>query len=502
MQAPDLAAAIAARYGAVVAPGVTVQRIAPGVSSRPLPIWDPARNALVVPDWKEQEKARRAASVKRTRAASRKTKAQDKADLAKLVELHEAGASTTAIAQACGISEGYCRSLLARMGRKANPDPAHAVAAKARLGRMRAAWVARQSERRAERDALILSLVAQGRDIDAIARATGMKVGQHLRRMLSALAPDYAAAYSWPVKGKPVQRKAQSRAEAQAERIRALVAEGAGIERIAAELGMKPARHLRRVILKAAPGFGQGQDHRTNLDERDRMVARLYPDLSKPQMVERLGLTLGQITAAIKRARAAGLLPPADAVAPPKREKRRRSGLVYNGDRSARILDLHRQGLTIEAIMAETGLKRDPIKRVLWAAGESVRNERSTVAAARLAELPDLVARGLDGQAIADRWGVTLGTVYQVAHRACVSLTNRPVPHNRGVVAPKVAARRELVRALVLRGFRHVEMIEMLKISHATLSSDIKALGLSGKSPNSQANRKAARAAAADRRAA
>lgn len=473
----DLAAQIAARYGASVAPGVTVQRVPMGQSARPLPVWDAAKNKLITPDWQDQLRSRKTASVRQSQAAARKTKAEDAAALQKVIDLHGAGATNANIARACGISESYCRSILSRNGLVAHRDPAHQ---KQSGQRRQAARIAAQKGQSARRSALILSLVDQGADLAAIARATGLRNGDNLRRIVAKLAPAFAAALRGP-----------SRAELRDSRIRALVAEGAGVERIGAALGVKDGRHLRRLIRRAVPGFATLPNHQTDLAERDRLVVQLYPTTSKPVMAEKLGLTLSQVTAAIRRARAAGLLPSVAEAAPPKRQKRRLKGIVYHGDRNARILDLQRQGATIEAIMADTDLTRDRVARVLWAAGESVRNARSSAAAQRVSELPDLIAQGLHGQAIADRWGVTLATVYQIAHRAGVSLTNRAKPHNRGEVTPEVAARRELVRNMVLRGVKQADMLPILKISHATLSTDIKALGLSGQSLYAQPPRKA-----------
>jgi AraC-like DNA-binding protein len=485
---------IAARYGATVARGVTVQRLPIGASARPLPVWDGKK--LIVPDWQEQRKALQASGVRRARAKAKVAKAEDDAMLQRLLDLHAAGATNAVIAQACGISESYCRAMLSRNGRTANRDPAHTLAA---MERRRAAGQAAFKAKTARRHAQIAQLAAEGASLQAIADATGLTHGQHLRRLVAKLAPDQAARFRAPPAPCAPRR---SQAEVKAERIRALVKDGAGIERIAAELGMKPGRHLRRMINRAVPDFTPGPGYRTDLAERDRLVVRLYPDMCKAAMAEKLGLTEAQITAAIKRARAAGLLPKVADAPPPKRVKRRPKGLIYHGHRNDQILDLHRQGWLIEAIVAEVGLTRDRVARTLWAAGERVRNERTSKMAGRLAELPDLIAQGLDGAAIAARWGVTLGTVYQIAHRAGVSLTGSTAPHNRGAVSPRVAARRERVRGLFLKGMLQVDMLDLLKVSHATLSSDIKALGLSGQSPNSLANRKAASAASTERRAA
>ena len=73
---------IAARYGVAVSPDIVVRRIAPGVSSRPLPIWDAAKNQLVVPGWKEQREAERLASIKRSKLARSRAKTTDAAALA------------------------------------------------------------------------------------------------------------------------------------------------------------------------------------------------------------------------------------------------------------------------------------------------------------------------------------------------------------------------------------------------------------------------------------
>jgi AraC-like DNA-binding protein len=485
---------IAARYGATVAPGVTVQHLPIGASALPLPVWDGKK--LIVPDWQEQRKALQASGVRRARAKAKVAKAEDDAMLQRLLDLHSAGATNAAIAQACGISESYCRAMLSRNGRTANRDPSHQAAV---VERRRAAGQAAFKAKTARRHAQITQMARDGASLQAIADATGLTHGQHLRRLVAKLAPDQAARFRAPPAPRAPRR---SQAEVKAERIRALVKDGAGIERIAAELGMKPGRHLRRMINRAVPDFTPGPGYRTDLAERDRLVVRLYPDMCKAAIAEKLGLTLGHITASVKRARAAGLLPQVSEAPPPKRIKRRPKGLVYHGHRNDQILDLHRTGLTIEAIMAEVGLGRNSVARVLWAAGESVRNERCSKMAARLAELPDLIAQRMDGAAIAARWGVTLGTVYQIAHRAKVALNGRKDPHNRGAVSPKVAARRELVRGLFLKGMLQVDMLDLLKVSHATLSSDIKALGLSGQSPNSLQAKKAARDAKGERRAA
>ena len=107
---------IAARYGVAVAPGVTVQRIAPGVSSRPLPVWDEAKNQLIIPDWKTRKEAHKVAAIKRSAAARRRGQALDAAHEARLRDMHAQGWRVPAMAVALDVGEAQCRALLARLG--------------------------------------------------------------------------------------------------------------------------------------------------------------------------------------------------------------------------------------------------------------------------------------------------------------------------------------------------------------------------------------------------
>lgn len=185
---PDLVAAIAARYGASVAPGVAVQRLAIGASSRPYPVWDEAKNTLVVPDWKEQKAARQRAGVKAGQVKARRERADQTERLQKLCALHDAGARVPAMAAALGISKDYVYALLSRMGRKMERDPEQFVGSARRMIEGRRALMEAQA---AERSARIVALVAAGADEAAIRAALGIADRDWCRKLIRRAVPDF-----------------------------------------------------------------------------------------------------------------------------------------------------------------------------------------------------------------------------------------------------------------------------------------------------------------------
>lgn len=362
----DLVAEIAARYGASVKPGATVQRIATGVSGRPLPYWD--GKTLVVPDWKEHQAAAIRASWRQGRRAGGQAQAKRSERMQKLCEMHDAGARVPAMAAALGISRDYVYSLLSRLGRKMERDPAQYVGS--------------------------------------------------AKRMIAARKEQQAAS-----------------AHARCEMIRGLAARGASEAEIAEAIGVRDRNGCRKLIRRAVPDFP--------------FVSRRRGPAPKP---------------ADQRAKA--------------------QARIIHQARNAEILRQHRDAATVETICDAMGLRRLVVVRVLLKAGEVPRYAVEAVYAAQLAELPDLVARGMKTPAIAARWGKTVKAVHVMASRSGVSL--RPTvgaPHNKGKVSETVARRREWIAAMVRRGAGDAEMLKVLKIHGSTLSADIKALGLSGTRP-------------------
>ena len=480
---PDLAAAIAARYGASLSPGTVVQHCATGQSARPYPVWDEGKQALIVPDWKEQAAARKRVGIRASAAARRRGKAMDEALVARLRDLHASGASAPAMAAALGLPDHAVRTLLGQLELKLErvaPGP---------------------TPQTLERIALITTLIAQGRSRAAIAKAAGFAEMKYLaqfvhRSMPGAVLPAVARRSAAPARLPGAPRVSGPPRQLRADQIRAMVSAGHSLDRIGAELGITCHAYLRRSVKAAVPGIviptraAVAVAVAGDFADRDATVKALLPDFSLGQIADRLGLTRSQIAASVKRLRACGAVAPASANTPRRRNGGRRAGVKVHVERNARILALHSGGATVEAIMAETGLSREVIKRVVKRSGDSIRNDRSTVPALLLSQLPDLVAKGMTGQQIADLWGRKLSYVYALASRAKVPLNGTLRAHNSGTVTPRVAARRKQIAAMITAGMTHAKMLEILKINQSTLSYDIKAAGVSGTSAYTLSRRK------------
>lgn len=483
---PDLAAAIAARYGASLSPGTVVQYCATGQSARPYPVWDEGKQALIVPDWKEQAAARKRVGIRASAAARRRGKAMDEALVARLRDLHATGASAPAMAVALGLRDHAVRTLLGQFGLKVErvaPGPTPQTVA---------------------RIALISGMIAAGKSRAAIAEAAGFAdikyLGQFVHRsMPGTVLPatqrrNPKRLLAGPGCGGAGRADAMAYRVDQADRIRAMVAEGVDLAAIGAALDIRNQPYLRRVVRAAVPGIALPNAAKGDFTDRDATILKLLPDRSVRDVAQRMGLTKNQVMAGVKRLRAIGALPSSASVRdgdPARRMGRgRRPGAAVHVERNAAIMALHMSGATVEAIMRDTGLSREVIKRVVRKSGDSIRNDRMTLPALRLSQLPDLVARGMTGQQIADLWGCKLATVYALASRGGVSLNGTMRAHNSGTVTPRVAARREMIRTMIRRGMTHAQMLEILQINQSTLSYDIKAAGLSGTSAYTLSRRK------------
>ena len=505
MSGSDVLADIAARYGAALAPGVTVQRIAPGVSSVALPVWDGKQ--LIVPGWKEQREAERRASIKRGKVARAKALRSDAETRTQLQQLHAGGAQVSAMVAALGIGAVAVRGLLADLGlvvERALPGPSP------------------DTQRRADE---VRRLAAEGLSRDAIAAAVGFADVKYLLGFMRRSMPGFALPDARRGAGQKllpgqsgqsarggvdrVRQPSLSRAAVFANKradrdalVRRLIAEGASLQRLGVALGIESERHLRRVIAAAVPDHGFNRLPKVNgLPERDVAVAKLLPDHSYAEIMARMGLTHGQVLAASKRARRDGLLSSAPLAR--RRGSGRQAGAKVHVARNAEILALCRGGMGAADIAAKMDLSRNTVNRVIWRAGESVRPAGGSAAQRRTAELPDLVARRLSARQIAAHWGVSLACVYGTAHRAGVSLNSvRPAPRNKGEIAAQTVARRELVAVMFRRGFTHAEIKKTLRISGSTLCNDIAALGIAGTSAYAQRRKAGAGAAEPERRAA
>lgn len=242
---------IAARYGARLAPGVTVQQIPRGVSARPLPVWNGL--TLICPDWKEERARAQAATMK----AARRARARDpqiEARRETVRQLHAQGLSLERIVAVSGIASGTVRNDLHAMGLRNHLD---ATALRARLS-------ARANERAAPKLALIARLIEDGADEARIQRETGIQEKSWLRRLIRRVKPDFVFV------NQPSGRKSKERP-----------AKG--------QSGARPRMAL------------------------DVLAARLIPLLqageTQAQIAARFGLTRGGVAAQVARLRMHGLWP-------------------------------------------------------------------------------------------------------------------------------------------------------------------------------------------------
>lgn len=514
------AAEIAARYGATVAPGVTVQRLPTGASARPYPVWDEQKGALVVPDWQEQREQLKRAGMRRSRAAAKRGAALDAQLIARMVEMQAQGMRPASIAEAVGLKVDQVYRALRAAGHPFERQPKLMQDLARPMIEARLAQVEAQD---AARLAQIRELVAKGASVPQIGIALGLADGPWLRRIIRRACPDFVFGRGIKVgDGSMTQRRAQ-----QLQQIRALVQDGADLERIAQVVKVANLRYLRRLVRAAVPDFAFGDSDRPQTirrlaaegatwrdigaaikvrDERhlrrcirdvlpdfdfsrgkesptaarDAEVARLYPTMSRGEVAARMGLTLSQVMNAIRRARDAGLLP-----AGPDRRAQAKVG--------DRVLDLHRQGLSIEAIAAETGLGLRAVGNRVRATGDAALGSKYKAARARAAELPGLVAQGMTAAQIAAHWGRKVSYVHSLACKLRIEMV-RPQ-------SDVAAARRELVRHLYAKGMTYREMSALLKVNASTLADDIKQLDLERRRPG-RVKRAAEAPAEAERRAA
>lgn len=220
----ETAEQIADRYGAALAPGVAVQKIPRGASSRPLPVWDGRK--LIVPDWKEErERAKRASlrAVRCTKAAQRR---------AEVRRLHGEGCTMAQIQAALGITYRQVKNDLYHLGLRAHVDHA-AISDKLRD-------VANQ--RAAERLAMVARMIEEGADEAAITAALGVTDRSWARRMIRRVKPDFPFQNRrrGGVKGKPLTvRRGPTKAQREmAAKINRLLAQGLDRSAIRDRLGL------------------------------------------------------------------------------------------------------------------------------------------------------------------------------------------------------------------------------------------------------------------------
>lgn len=452
-----LLAEIAARYGATVAPGAHVTTLPTGLSSRPYPVWDPNGKRLVYPD---NEGGKRIGW--RSGASGGGNPHLVKAAEARrphVARLHGEGQTAPQIAAALSCTESQVRGDLAALGLV--PHDARQVAQVTLLARLRELISAGHTDRD------IAPLL--GRSVQTL-RRIARDEGLALRFAVPEKKPR-ALALAKPVKTAE-EKAARKRANAKAWYARK---RGRAID---APTLMDKARQRRAAV---ADAHARGLTARETLDalpaDLKADLPRVYADLRhlglNPNPTERADRDL-RLREKMVAARAAVQAP-----------KRRHAAL------REQVAQRHMAGETVEAIASAEAVPARRVAAVLRAEGHVPTFAAARDAAAKLADLVARVGRGETAPQIAAAWGTTAQGVYEYAHRKGVSLVGRlrGASWNAKVVSPKVAARRDRVRALRAAGATLDAMQAELGVCRATLCQDILALGLVGTSPNTPARR-------------
>ncbi|MFN3575524.1 MAG: hypothetical protein ACK4TJ_00845 [Tabrizicola sp.] len=456
----ETVAEIAARYGATVAPGVTVQQVVRGVSGRPLPVWDPQKNALVVPGWKEERARIQSATIRRAHAARRRRSALEAEVQATIVDLRRAGLSLSLIAERCGLGVSTVQKVL----RRANVPVPETV-------------ISQQRRDRERRDAQLRELALSGRSVEEIAAALGVRpIRSYVVGLVRRALPDWTPP---PAPRKDAGARQARRADL-LRRIAEAAREGLSVRQVAERLGRSP--HHIRGLARLLPPEDRPVQKAVAPDQR---VALVQDMIAGGAQAAEIGQRLGIADPAYLRRRIRQLCG-AEAAArlfPPQRPGRKAQQAREADARVQRILALHDAGATVEAILAEVGGGRHGINRTLRQHGRKPVNERNVAAARRREELRAMVARGMSSTEIAAAWGCSQRAVWAVAGAARVSLPRPGVAHATGKVAPRIAARRDLVAACIRRGLSNAEIRAMLGLSEKVLYADIRALGMQRRGP-------------------
>jgi len=455
--ASETAAQIAARYGLPLAPGAAVRQIPRGTSGQPLPVW--RGNALRYPDPEDQRNrwghGGGIAAARHAAALSRR---------AQLAQLHAEGLTDAQLADRLGVNTATIAADRKILGLAVNP--VHVARAADRIARIR-------------------GLISAGWDDAQIAAELGLTVN-YLRLSARVRKPAAPRAPKLTAEEVAARQRERVRRRYHARRAAAQLADPARltVEARRAHVADAHARglSLRETLaeLAALPGADAS---RINIQRvrRDRNLLGLGPTATD------LAWRAAQCLASVNRLNDIRW----GADIPPRKRGGSRPGQRRSLALLARVVARHHAGETVEDIAAAEAIRPVRAARILRREGLGPCWSTTRSRAARLQDLIDRVARGESGAQIAAAWGCSLQAVYGYAHSHRVSLAaaHRPPPGNAGTVSPRVAARRERVRAMRQQGLTLDAMEVALGVSRATLSSDITALGIGGTSPNSPAAR-------------
>lgn len=438
----ETAAQIAARYGAGVLPGVTVQNVPRGASAYALPVWTGSRLEFPDPEkrgWRAQAEAgrKRAAQARRDNPAIIARRDH-------VAGLHAQGMITSEIVAATGLPPYVVSGDLKALGLQ----PHCAIA-----------------RRRLTLETSFRALVAQGHGERDLIDLLGVPV-----RRLRELAVQTGTVLRREVAAPPKRSDDQKRARAEADRIRRQNTPEA-IARRARQAEAAAAREARSAAHAA---------RRQGMAARDQAYRALHAQgVTLADAAEKLGTTLRALQ---QRRRFLGL-PPSTGDRALAREGRlaqlARIRLQTAGEaRRAQALQMHRAGETAEAISTATGLGVAWALRFIRANGGTALRETERQRIERAGRIRAMVAEGQTIPAIAKALGITRGAVESFARRKGISLHG---PGHQPRFAT-LAERQAYAAKLRAEGKTRAQISAALGVSLSTASSDLRAAGASGKS--------------------
>jgi DNA-binding CsgD family transcriptional regulator len=434
-------AQIAARYGAVVRPGVTVQQIPRGTSAYSLPVW--TGNTLEYPDADQRGWRAEAAAGRKRAAQLRRDNPAIIARREQVAGLHAQGLITAEIVAATGL-------------------PAYVVSGDLRaLGLQPHCAVAR---RRLTLETSFRALVAQGhgeRDLIDL-------LGVPLRRLRS-LAAQTGTVLPREIAAPPRRSTDQKSARAEADRIRRQSTPEATARR--ARLAAKAQARADRKAAHLA--------RRDRLARQDAAYRALHAQgVTLADAAAQLGTTMRALR---QRRLKLGLPPSTGDIAHARQGKRARLDLVRPAAGAARqeqALQMHRAGATAEAISTATGLGVTWVIRFIRATGGRALRETDRLRADRQTAIRAMVAAGRPINDIAKALDMTRGALKSFARRSGLDLHGAA----SGPRFPSLAARQARAAQLRAEGKTLAQIGAALGISLSTASSDLRAAGASGKS--------------------
>lgn len=469
----ELAAHVAARYGARMAPGVTVTVVPMGATARPLPVWD-GRN-LVYPDLAGQSGAnwrgKRHKAIGPGSAKGAHLRAAGSATRDGVIRLHAEGLTDVQIADALQVAV-HTVGLHRRACDPALPANRGLTAGARRLLDLR-------------------DLISAGHDDETCAAQLNITV---------KTVRDLASVNKLAL----IRRKKPSRAAA-ARAVGPHAADAPPKPHLTA--AEKAERHRARTRARYALKTGRHPDepsaqalHAARVAERRAAVAAAHAEgLSLRQTAERLGWGTGSadLTKLAKDRRLLGLEPtPADLAY--QLEHHRARAAAGRAERLARYATAHKDvvarhdaGDTVDAIAAALAMGHVRVSQILRRQGRTPAYAADRARAAKLADLAARAARGETAQMVADAWGWHKASVFSLASREGVSFTQGG-RRKRGA-SPKVQARRAAVRQLRQDGVKLADMAAQLGVSMATICLDLAALDLTGTAPRAPRHRARAR---------